>query len=203
MRWAATYSTTMHRRCGRSSAARPPATTRLPPSSWAWSRARPSNLEVRTEKLEVKTLVTLLALAVATPASAAWRRVDSANFIIVGDASARELRGFAARFEGFHEELRRIFGEAMAASPVPTIVFVFPSDQALTPFKPLYQGKPRPLAGYAASGRDANYIAMQNAGSSDYTERVIFHEYMHLAIANGITGIPPWLNEGLAEFYST
>jgi hypothetical protein len=150
----------------------------------------------------MRTLLFVLCLALAAPASAAWHRVDTPNFIVVGDASAKELRATAAKFEAFHEVLRRMLGATTATAPVPTVVIVFPSDQAFTPFKPLYQGKPRPVAGWADDGRDANFIAMLNSGSA-YDERVIFHEYTHLVVANLIVRMPLWLNEGLADFYST
>jgi hypothetical protein len=145
----------------------------------------------------------LCLLALATPASAApWRRVDTPNFIIVGDVSARELRATATKFEGFHEALRRVLPSATTSAPVPTVVIVFSNNAAFTPFKPQYQGKPREgVAGYAASGLDVNYIAMLS--SEEFGERVIFHEYTHMIVANAVARVPVWLNEGLAEFYST
>ena len=36
----------------------------------------------------MKTLAFVIVLAVAAPASAAWRRVDSPNFIVVGDVNS-------------------------------------------------------------------------------------------------------------------
>jgi len=148
----------------------------------------------------VKTLAFLVALVIAAPASAAWRRVDSPNFIVVGDVSLRDLRATAEKFEAFREVLRRVMPSVTSSSPVPTVVVVFPTDEAFTPFKPMYQGKPKAVAGYAAPGTEISYIAMVNDRDSD---RSIFHEYTHMVIANAVTRIPVWLNEGLAEFYST
>jgi hypothetical protein len=141
-------------------------------------------------------------LAIAAPASGAWRRIDTPNFIVVGDVSARELRATATKFEGFHEALRRVLPSSTTSSPVPTVVIVFPNNAAFTPFKPQYNGKPREdIAGYAAAGLDVNYIAMLS--SEDYGDRVIFHEYTHMIVANAVARVPVWLNEGLAEFYSS
>jgi hypothetical protein len=142
----------------------------------------------------------LIALAFAAPASAAWRRVDSPNFIVVGDVSIRTLRDTAEKFEAFREVLRRVMPAVTSSSPVPTVVIVFPTEEAFRPFKPLYQGKPKSVAGYAAPGTDVSYIAMLNARDSD---RVIFHEYTHMVLANAVARVPVWLDEGLAEFYST
>jgi hypothetical protein len=148
----------------------------------------------------MKLLALLIALAVAAPASAAWRRVDSPNFIVVGDVSLRDLRAMADKFETFREVLRRVMPSVTSSSPVPTVVMVFPTDEAFTPFKPTYQGKPKTVDGYAAPGTEISYIAMVNDRDSD---RVIFHEYTHMVIANAVARVPVWLNEGLAEFYST
>ena len=150
----------------------------------------------------MKTLAAavVIALAVAAPASAAWRRVDSANFIVVGDASVRELRATAQKFEAFREVLQRVMPAVTSSSPVPTVVVVFANDEAFTPFKPTYQGKSKFVSGYAMPGTDVSYIAMVNGVEGD---RVIFHEYTHMVVANAVARVPVWLNEGLAEFYST
>jgi hypothetical protein len=145
----------------------------------------------------------VVALLIASPASAAWRRVDSPNFIVVGDASARDLRAMATKFEAFRETLRRVLPAVTSASPVPTVVVVFPSENAFLPYAPTYQGKPRrDVGGYAMTGRSVNYIAVRNDGN-DFTDRAILHEYTHLIVANALARMPIWLNEGLAEFYST
>ena len=124
----------------------------------------------------MKTIAFLLALVAAAPASAAWRRVDSPNFIVVGDVSVKDLRATAEKFEAFREVLRRVMPSVTSSSPVPTVVVVFPTDEAFTPFKPTYQGRPKAVAGYAAPGTEISYIAMLNERDSD---NVIFHESTH------------------------
>jgi hypothetical protein len=150
----------------------------------------------------MKTLLAVLSLAIAAPASAAWRRVDSANFVVVGDVGARDLRAIATRFELFHEALGRVLGATGTTPSVPTVVIVFPNEEAFTPYQPVYRGKARTVAGYAVSGQDANYIAMLNV-RGEFSDRIIFHEFTHLVVANAVARTPVWLNEGLAEFYST
>jgi hypothetical protein len=158
------------------------------------------NLEARASHVSRALLCAFLAIA--APASAAWRRIDTPNFVVVGDVSARELRATAAKFEGFHEALRRVLPSSTTTAPVPTVVIVFPNDAAFMAFKPQYQGKPREgIVGFAAAGRDVNYIAMLSAGEAG--DRVIFHEYAHMIFSNAVARMPLWLNEGLAEFYST
>jgi hypothetical protein len=147
-------------------------------------------------------LASIICLLTAHPGAAEWRRLDSPNFIVIGDVSARELREVAVKFEGFRETLQRVLSESATTAAVPTVVIVFPSDKAFTPFKPIYQGKPREdVRGLFVGGQNVNYIAMES--TAEISERVIFHEYAHLVISNAMSNVPIWLNEGLAEYYST
>lgn len=137
----------------------------------------------------------------AAPA-AEWHRLDSPNFVVIGDVGAGTLRDVALRFEGFREAFTRLMSERATATAVPTVVVVFPNDRAFTPYKPLYQGKPISVAGLFHGGRDLNYIALTTGGQDDGV-RTVFHEYAHLIVNNLLRDVPAWLNEGLAEFYST
>jgi tetratricopeptide (TPR) repeat protein len=138
----------------------------------------------------------------ARPAFADWKRIDSPNFVVIGDVSEGQLRDVAVRFEGFRETLSRVLSQRATATAVPTVVIVFPSDKALTPFKPRFKGKPVELSGLFVPRSDINYIAVL-AGGEPQDLRVIFHEYAHLIISNVSHSVPAWLNEGLAEYYST
>src|SRR5262245_6395376 len=89
----------------------------------------------------------LLCLAGALPAEAQWRRIDSPNFVVMGEVGESNLRDVAVKFEAFREMLSRLLGETLIATPVPTVVLVFPHDRAFTPFKPTFEGKPIELAG--------------------------------------------------------
>jgi len=71
----------------------------------------------------------------ASSADAAWHRLDSPNFVVVGDASPRQLREVALKFEAFREVLGRIRGNDVAVAPVPTVILVFRSDKAFDPHK--------------------------------------------------------------------
>ena len=135
-------------------------------------------------------------------AAAEWRRLDSPNFIVIGDAGERDLRNIAVQFEGFRETLGRVLSAKVTATAVPTVVVVFPHDRAFTPYKPLYNGKAVDVGGVFYAGRDANYITLVNDGREGRM-RVLFHEYAHLMISNVVMNLPTWLSEGLAEYYST
>src|SRR5262245_65083403 len=126
----------------------------------------------------VASLLAALVLAggLAVPAFAEWRRLDSPNFIVVGDVSGGELREIARRFESFREVLARVLTEKFIATAVPTVVVVFPSDRAFLPFKPKFNGKPIELSGLFLPRRDVNYIAMVRDWDED-TMQIVVHEY--------------------------
>lgn len=146
--------------------------------------------------------VSILCINGVPSAAAEWRRIDTPNFVVVGDVGAGALRDVAVKFEGFRETLSRVLTDRVTATAVPTIVIVFPSDKAFTPFKPTFEGKPIELSGLFLSRSDVNYIALASTGGEE-AMRVVFHEYAHLVISNVGRNIPVWLNEGLAEYYST
>ena len=59
-----------------------------------------------------------------------------------------EVNKLAARLEQFCEAYSLLAGTQALASP-PIVVMAFPNQQAMTPFLPLYQGKPGNLAGFS------------------------------------------------------
>lgn len=134
-----------------------------------------------------------------------WITVRSKNFSLVGNANEKEVRQVAARLEQFREVFTHLLPRMKFTSPVPTTVIVFKSDSSYRPFKPVADGKVVEVAGYFQSGRAANYITLTTEKQQENPYATIFHEYVHLLLNNslGKTSVPPWFNEGVAEFYST
>lgn len=127
----------------------------------------------------------------------------SKNFLLVGNASEKEIRRIGSRLEQFREALTRLFGGTTLQSTVPTTVVVFRSDASYRPFKPLYDGAPSNVAGFFQSSPDRNYITITTEGSQAHPFGTIFHEYVHLFVESNLRGLPLCLNEGLAEYFST
>lgn len=134
-----------------------------------------------------------------------WVSVRSNNFFLVGNASEKEIRQVATRLEQFRDVFSQLFPKMNFTSPVPTTVVVFKSDSSYKPFKPVADGKTVSVAGYFQPGREINYITLTTEKREERPYGTIFHEYVHLLVNNtlGKTSIPPWFNEGLAEYYST
>ena len=143
--------------------------------------------------------------AVSATAKDEWVKVQSKNFSMVGNAGEKELRRVATKLEQFREVFRQLLPKMKFTSPVPTSVIVFKSDKAFAPYKPVdADGQTSDwVAGYFLKGEDVNYITLSTEGEKEQTYSTIFHEYTHFLVDNGIgrSKIPPWLNEGLAEYY--
>jgi tetratricopeptide (TPR) repeat protein len=148
-------------------------------------------------------LLATLCLVLSTSTASAkdtWTSVRSQNFHLVGNASEKDIRQVAIRLEQFRLVFSRLFKRARLNDSVPTTVVVFKSASSYRPFNP------RASAGYFQPGEDINYITLsaETRSAADNPFAVIFHEYVHLLVKNNVSpNTPAWLNEGLAEYYST
>jgi tetratricopeptide (TPR) repeat protein len=149
----------------------------------------------------------LVLLPASVMAKDEWLQVRSKNFFLIGNASEKDIRKAATKLEQFRETFRLAFGTISLTAAIPTNVVVFKSDSSYKPFKPKRSdGKLDTfVAGYFQSGPDVNYITLSTEGNDADTYGTIFHEYVHFIIDTnfGKSEVPPWFNEGLAEYYQT
>ncbi len=149
----------------------------------------------------------VLAVALVMPADAAprpWTLVRTKHVTVVGQQPARVLRNIAVQVEQFRAALGSLIRGGGPPPAMPTIVYAFDDRAALEPYLPLYDGKPSAVAGYCHCGSPTspNIIAASLASFAD-SSAVVFHEYTHVLVGNAAAAVPVWLNEGLAEFYSS
>ena len=155
-----------------------------------------------------KTICLLVLFSVASVAAKdEWTKARTKNFQLVGNAPAAEIRDVAFRLEQFREVFQKLFPQIKFDSPIPVNVVVFKDKQAFRNFQPINEsGQIRDwVDGYFVYADDANYIALSADGEKTRAFRTIFHEYVHFLVNNelGRVKIPPWFNEGLAEYYAT
>ena len=131
-----------------------------------------------------------------------WISIRTRNFLLVGNTSEGNIRNVGLRFEQFRDAFSRLFN-LPPDSPYSTTVVVFKNEISFRPFKPLYQGKPMNIGGVFLAGQDLNFIALNLEAGSNSPYHVIYHEYVHYLVNSTKLRFPLWLNEGLAEFYST
>lgn len=131
-----------------------------------------------------------------------WSEARTAHFNIYSCGATQEVFKLAARLEQFREAYAQLAGAQAVASP-PIIVMAFPDVAAMQPFLPLYQGKPMSLAGFFKRSSDENLIVLALSGANSGSMQTIFHEYTHLLLRQNDRIWPLWLQEGMAEIYST
>lgn len=139
----------------------------------------------------------LAVLLFCLPALAAdeWVRVQSQNFDLY--TSAGEKSGRAA--VQFFEQVRAFFdkfGRQQSGRPA-VRVMAFKSEKDYDPYR-----SGSFAAAYYVGTEKRDFIVMQKFGSDD-TRAVVLHEYTHLIVNQTRMKIPAWLNEGLAEVFST
>jgi hypothetical protein len=133
-----------------------------------------------------------------------WFETHSAHFNLYSCGAPQDVNKLAARLEQFREAYTLLAGTQAVASP-PIVAVAFPDVESMQPFLPLYQGKPQNLAGLFKRDRDENLIvlALRDTNSAFTGMGVIFHEYAHLLFRRNACIWPLWLQEGMAEVYST
>ncbi|MBO0723201.1 MAG: DUF1570 domain-containing protein, partial [Blastocatellia bacterium] len=129
--------------------------------------------------------------------------MKSKHFLLVGNASETDIRKVATKLEQFRDVFSRLFPNTNLNSPVPITVIVFKNRSSYLPFMPAYQGKITEVAGYFQPGEDLSYITLTAEMGQENPYSTIFHEYVHALTTDNTSNSPPWLSEGIAEFYSS
>ena len=142
-------------------------------------------------------------LIAASARAAEWTSLRTEHFLLLGDASPREIRDVALRFEQFRGAVTSAFPPLADDRPgPPVVVIIFRDQRAYEPYQPRFNGKAVKVGGYFLPSRDVNYITLTaSSGRDDF--RTVYHEYTHLLLQRLSANLSPWFNEGLAEYFST
>lgn len=141
------------------------------------------------------------AAEVALPPDRPWTRVDTPHFELAGEVHVKQLTAIGLRLERLHAFLQEQDGSTARAAAVPTRIVVFRDDAAFAPYKLLPNGNPSDRSGFFSPGRDQATIGFQVDSGGPL--RTALHEVMHAHLWQCYGNLPLWLNEGLAEYYST
>jgi len=133
-----------------------------------------------------------------------WKRVDSEQFIGVGNASERDLRHALSELEGFRSALAILFPAIRLTSDVSTYLVLFKNTSSFAGFVPRNEKGKRleNIAGYFLPLPSANYFVLSDRDDQMSLEEA-YHEFAHYVLDRNVHGVPAWLNEGLSDFYST
>ena len=136
---------------------------------------------------------------------AAWQQIRMDGLTVIGTASAAELRKIANGIAAFRSALSTLLPNVRVSGSVPTFVTVLKDFEAYKRYQPRDSRgrRAQTVAAYLNIGATANFLVFPYV-PDDVGRALIYHEYTHYVLRqNADTEIPLWLEEGLAEYYST
>lgn len=147
-------------------------------------------------------LALIVASAVARAAEAKWLKASTPNFTIITSVSQDDAARHVREFQEYVTSLRGFLGEPGTPLPPLTIV-VFRHFRDFDPYRPrLENGKPQRVGGYFVRHESWAVIGVPSS-LTEVEQRAIFHEGVHWFLSGSAQPMPPWLEEGMAEVFST
>jgi tetratricopeptide (TPR) repeat protein len=146
-------------------------------------------------RLALFALAGAVFAATSFAAEPRWIRLESPNFEIYSTASEGSTRDTLKQFE----QVRAFFISALPTKdekPLPVRIVQFSSDKEYQPYR--FNSS---ATAYYKSGEERDTIVMSHGGPESFP--ISIHEYVHLVMRHAGLKLPPWLNEGMAELYST
>lgn len=142
-------------------------------------------------------LLVLVAMGVPLGASASpeWRLTTNDHFQIYSHATDQQARTIL----GWFEQLRAFFDQQRGgwkSVTAPVKVIVFSSEAEYQPYRLRSTAD-----AYYVGSKGQDYIVMSGDDPGKFA--LAAHEYAHLVLRDSDLRLPPWLKEGLAEFFAT
>lgn len=132
-----------------------------------------------------------------------WIEVRSPHFTVDTNAGEKEARKIADQFE----QIRQMFHAAFATMRVdpgqPIVIVAAKNENTMKLFLPEEFDVKGHIhhAGLYQPGEDKDYVVMRLDSEGENPFHILYHEYTHALMRLNFTGLPLWLDEGLAEFY--
>src|SRR5271165_724687 len=137
----------------------------------------------------------LLACCATLTAETRWIKIATPNFEMYTTSGERAARDTLRYFEQIRSFFAGTLPHAFADTDKVRIV-AFSSEKEYQPYRP----NEFAIAYYHSTARH-DYIVMSHTGAE--TSPVAIHEFVHLVVRHSNLNLPPWLNEGVAELFST
>ena len=133
-----------------------------------------------------------------------WVQVSSDTYIVKSSAGEERAKRVLRELEGFHQLVGTTLVFRNTELPeLPIEVLLIGDEQTMKELEPEYNGRKVALAGYYQAGPDRDFIVLSGRVFPETLTSVVYHELTHYFVARGLRSHPTWLNEGLAEYFST
>lgn len=140
-------------------------------------------------------LLLLLLLPPAHSQTPAWGVLEGEHLSIYAETGEAEARQAAEALHDMEAGMAALWGPIPSQAP-PLRVYLFRNLDGLRSM-----GARGFSRGFFQSGPDSDFIAVLGAG--DDTLRSLRHEFVHRVLYRTSRRVPGWIEEGLAELYST
>lgn len=131
-----------------------------------------------------------------------WVEARSARFRVYSNGGAGVARSAARHLERLADTIERTTTGLRADDQRMIRVFVFRDYDSFVPYQIFGNDRISAAAGYHQVGEDLDQIATYAAYDGEW-KRLTAHEYLHAVVTRSTGWLPLWLNEGMAEYYST
>jgi TonB family protein len=133
-----------------------------------------------------------------------WIQVSSDTYIVKSSAGEERAKRVLKELEGFHQLIGTTLVFRNTQLPeLPIEVMLIGDEPTMKELEPEYNGRKVSVAGYFQAGPDRDFIVLSGRVFPETLTSVVYHELTHYFIARGLRSRPTWLNEGLAEYFST
>ena len=149
------------------------------------------------------TLILLATPSVAETTPAGWSEIRTEHFTIYSQTAAERAEEIARRLERFRATFARLAPALELRSPAPTKILAFRDKASYASYKAGREGAGALVLGQFLSHSDGNYLTLDASTERVGAFAVIQHEFVHYFARHNFPAMPLWLNEGLAEYYST
>jgi uncharacterized protein (UPF0147 family) len=162
---------------------------------------------LKASRQTIRRLIFLLALpwfaVSAFAGDDGWITLKAPRFGIVSQLSEEATRAWAEEFNQFVTALHQLYNRE-DRNLVPLTIVIFKSKKQFSDYRiPTKSGHAKRVVGLFANRDDWSVIALPGLRGYQKTRRVILHEAVHWYSHSQSVDLPLWLDEGLAEVYST
>ncbi|MFQ5527887.1 MAG: hypothetical protein ACE5GX_16715 [Thermoanaerobaculia bacterium] len=133
----------------------------------------------------------------------AWNRLESESFRMTSNGDPEWSAQILVDIELFRRSFEQLAPGIDAGFPIPTQIVAFKDAESYALFKTAADTASSRIMGQFLGHRDGNFITLNVDPRMSGGLGIIIHEYVHHIVTQNLPRVPRWLNEGLAEYYST
>ncbi|HEY4248886.1 MAG TPA: DUF1570 domain-containing protein [Lacunisphaera sp.] len=132
-----------------------------------------------------------------------WQKIVAPQFTLYSPGRSADVLRVATEFQQFIGSLGDVIQVDPRTLPPLTIV-IFDRDKDFRPFRPLKpNGKPWDVAGFFSRQEGWSVFGLAGTDMDEDLRRTVFHEGVHWYLSGSDLPNPVWMEEGLAEVFST